>query len=202
MSSTNPKHSPNALNIAVDPLSYVDRLEHRQLDQIKGVVIHCTELPELSEARAFGERILYQGTRTGNSGHFYITREGDIHQFVPLERVAHHVSGFNTPTIGIELINLGRYPKWHEVDQQDDGEAYSDAQIASLLTLLNKLQADLPSVEYITGHEDLDQRMVPASDDPNKKVRRRRDPGPLFPWDQVVAGTELRRVYGPEELDH
>ena len=35
---------------------------------------------------------------------------------------------------------------------------------------------------------------VEASDDPALKVRRKRDPGPLFPWDAVLAVVPLRRL--------
>jgi N-acetylmuramoyl-L-alanine amidase len=46
----------------------------------------------------------------------------------------------------------------------------------------------------IAGHEDLDTAMVPASDDPARQVPRKRDPGPLFPWDEIVPACGLVRV--------
>ena len=39
--------------------------------------------------------------------------------------------------------------------------------------------------------------MEPASDDPSKQVRRKRDPGPLFPWDHVLANVPLQRLVAP-----
>jgi len=37
-------------------------------------------------------------------------------------------------------------------------------------------------------------RMEPASDDPSIMLPRRQDPGPLFPWDEVVPASGLQRV--------
>ncbi|MEM7054432.1 MAG: N-acetylmuramoyl-L-alanine amidase, partial [Pseudomonadota bacterium] len=99
-------------DVVIRPLGYVDNLERRALDQIRRVVMHATELPDLAEARDYGERVLYENSATGNSGHFYIDRDGSIEQWVPLERIAHHVRDHNADTIGIELVNRGRYPDW------------------------------------------------------------------------------------------
>ena len=72
------------------------------------MVIHCTELPDLGMARGFGEKVMHKNSHTGNSGHFYIDRDGSIEEWVPVNRVAHHVRGFNSKSIGIELVNNGR----------------------------------------------------------------------------------------------
>ena len=76
------------------------------------VVIHCTELPDLPMARSYAERIHYPTSATGNCGHFYVDRDGAVEQWVPLDRTAHHVRGFNRQSVGIELVNSGRYPDW------------------------------------------------------------------------------------------
>jgi hypothetical protein len=87
------------------PLPYVDQLQARPREAVTLVVIHCTELPDLAMAREFGERILYAETGTGNSGHYYIDRDGRIHEFVPVTRIAHHTRGYNPQSVGIELVN-------------------------------------------------------------------------------------------------
>ena len=71
---------------------------------------------------------------------------------------------------------------------------YTDAQIEALSRLVDELQAQVPSLRFIAGHEDLDTTEVAATDDPDVKVRRKRDPGPMFPWDRVMAGTGLVRL--------
>src|SRR3546814_6277055 len=71
----------------VSPLAYEDRLDARPLSQVDLVVIHCTELPDLAIAREYGERVLHIGSGTGNSGHYYVDRNGDCHRFVAPDRV-------------------------------------------------------------------------------------------------------------------
>jgi len=79
-------------------LPYVPRLGLRPLTVIDLVVIHCTELPDLA-ARVYGEKVLYPetgaGAGTGNSGHWYIDRDGRIVEYVLPGRMAHHVRGLN-----------------------------------------------------------------------------------------------------------
>jgi len=174
-------------------LPYVDLLQARDARDIDLVVIHCTELPDLAMAREYGERVLH-ASGTGNSGHYYIDRDGAIHRFVPDTRVAHHVRGYNGRAIGIELVNLGRYPDWLHSDAQAMSESYPDVQIEALAALLEHLRAALPSLRHVAGHEDLDTGHVPASDDPARTVRRKLDPGPLFPWTRLLAATPLQRL--------
>ena len=184
---------PPPLPITVELLPYEARLDARPLAQIDLVVIHCTELPDMAMAREFGERVLYD-SGTGNSGHYYIDRDGTVVQYVPLQRIAHHVRGYNPRAIGIELVNTGRYPHWQDSRHQAMDEPYTEAQIASLITLLHRLQAELPSLRQIAGHEDLDTATTAASDDPSAQVPRKRDPGPLFPWPRVLEAVQLERL--------
>jgi N-acetylmuramoyl-L-alanine amidase len=174
-------------------LPYADKLQPRRVEDIDLIVIHCTELPDLTTAREYGERILYD-SGTGNSGHYYIDRDGTTHRFIPNERIAHHVRGHNLRAIGIELVNTGRFPHWLDSRHQAMDEPYPEAQIAALVRLLRLLARDLPNLALIAGHEDLDREQVPASDDASRRVFRKRDPGECFPWEQVLAQASLRRV--------
>jgi len=185
---------PPALPIAFDPLPYQERLDAREAATIDLVVVHCTELPDLAMARRFGEEELYEGSRTGNSGHYYIDRDGSVHQYVAIDRVAHHVRGYNARAIGVELVNRGRYPDWLAASHQAMDEPYRAAQVESLIALVQVLHAQVPSLRFIAGHEDLDTTEVAATDDPDVKVRRKRDPGPRFPWDEVLARIPLQRI--------
>jgi N-acetylmuramoyl-L-alanine amidase len=175
----------------IEPLPYCARLQTRPLDAIEGVVIHCTELPDLATARVYGERIHHAASGTGNSGHYYIEADGRVHQWVPLDRVAHHVRGYNPGSIGIELCNPGRFPDWFDSRRQTMTTPYPDAQIDALVALLRGLRGALPTLAWISGHELLDTERVPASDDPDQRVYRKRDPGPLFPWPRVLAAVDL-----------
>ena len=179
--------------IHLQPLPYVDALAARDPAAIDTVVLHCTELPDLATARACGERVHY-ASGTGNSGHYYIDRDGSVHQWVDPAYVAHHVRGYNARAIGIELVNIGRYPDWLAANDQHMREPYPAAQVDALLALLQALQVELPSLRFIAGHEDLDTTRVAASNDAEVLVQRKLDPGPLFPWSQVMQSTALQRL--------
>ncbi len=180
--------------ILVAPLSYEAKLEARDPSDIDLVVVHCTELPDLATARAYGERVLHAASGTGNSGHFYIDRDGSTHRWVGVDRVAHHVRGHNPRSVGIELVNRGRFPDWLDSRHQTMQEPYPAVQIDALVALLGWLRTRLPALTRIAGHEDLDTDLVEASDDPALRVHRKRDPGPLFPWAQVLEAVPLSRI--------
>lgn len=190
------KSAPDVIDA---PLPYVELLGLRATADIDLIVIHCTELPDLATAREYGEQIHYPQSGTGNSGHFYIDRDGSISRWVPENRIAHHVRGRNAHSIGIELMNTGRFPRWLDSQHQAMDEAYTPAQIEALIALLEDLQARFPSIKHIAGHEDLDTNEVEASDDPTRLVRRKRDPGPMFPWTRVLAGSALQRIQNSAE---
>ena len=175
------------------PLPYVHRLARRDPAHVDLCVIHCTELPDLDMARSYGERELYPDSGTGASGHFYIERNGAVTRFVDPARSAHHTRGYNPRSVGIELVNLGRYPDWFHTGRQVMTDPYPPVQIEALLALIGMLRAQFPALTSIAGHEDLDRAMVPSSDDPAREVRRKLDPGPMFPWDTVLARSGLRR---------
>jgi N-acetylmuramoyl-L-alanine amidase len=184
---------PPALPLHAWLLPYEERLEARPREQVDLVVIHCTELPDLATAREYGERVHYDAG-TGNSGHFYIDRDGAVHVFVRPERMAHHTRGYNPRSVGIELVNTGRYPDWFDTRRQVMAEPYTPAQIDALVALLARLKAELPNLRHIAGHEDLDTAQVSASDDPTQQVFRKRDPGPQFDWARVLRESGLERI--------
>jgi len=172
-------------------LPYAHRLVSRPTDAIDLVVIHCTELPDLATAREYGQHIHYPDSGTGNSGHFYIERNGNVEQWVPLDRVAHHVRNYNERSIGIELVNTGRFPDWFDSRNQLMKEPYPAAQIKALISLLNRLAEDYSCLTKIIGHASLDTETVVASDQPARRVFRKLDPGPEFPWEEVLSSVSL-----------
>jgi N-acetylmuramoyl-L-alanine amidase len=185
--------TPPAPPVIELPLPYVERLQQRPLAQVELVVLHCTELPDLATAREYGERVLYD-SGTGNSGHYYIDRDGTVLRYVPEDRIAHHVRGHNERAIGIELVNTGRFPDWLDSRHQAMDEPYPDVQVDALVGLLDRLAGELPALRHIAGHEDLDREQVAASDDPAVLVQRKLDPGPRFPWEHVLAAIPLQRL--------
>lgn len=172
------------------PVSYEDRLARRALADIDLVVVHCTELPDFASARTYAERVVYAGSGTGNCGHYYIGRDGTTFEYVSPQWVAHHCVGVNARAIGIELDHPGRWPDWLDARHQRITLPYPEPQIAALLHLLTAhLRPLLPALRWIAGHEELDQRRVPASADPALEVHRKRDPGESFPWPVVETAS-------------
>ena len=163
------------------PLPYIEHLPERTPETVELLVIHCTELPDLAMAREYGERVRYESGE-GHSGHYYIDRDGTIQCYVPGTRIARHVRGHNANSIGIELVNRGRYPLWWDSRHQQMSEPYPAAQIAALKALIDRLRQEYPALHRIAGHAELDTAHVPASDDATLHVPRKMDPGPLFPW--------------------
>jgi N-acetylmuramoyl-L-alanine amidase len=73
-------------------------------------------------------------------------------------------------------------------------EPYTDMQIRATSALLLQLKTVLPNLQLIAGHEDLDTAEVEASDNPERWVRRKCDPGPHFPWSRILSETGLTRL--------
>jgi N-acetylmuramoyl-L-alanine amidase len=63
-----------------------------------------------------------------------------------------------------------------------------------LIDLINHLHRTIPSLKHIAGHEDLDTSMMPASNDDKQQVRRKIDPGPLFPWQYIMNNIQLINI--------
>ena len=107
------------------------------------------------------------------SAHVFITREGQIHQFVPFHLRAYHAgrSSFydeiecNDFSVGVEL-------------EGTDNTPYTEAQYENLARLTRALMSAYPSItpDRITGHEHI----APG---------RKTDPGPAFDWDHYFTHT-------------
>ena len=110
-------------------------------------------------------------------------------------RIAHHARGFNERSIGIELVNRGRFPEWLHSRRQQMDEPYTQQQIDRLAELIRWLCSTMDRLQKIAGHEDLDMEYVPAADDASLRVRRKLDPGPLFPWNQLIPKVPLCRYF-------
>ena len=102
------------------------------------------------------------------SAHFLIRRDGELVQFVPIERRAWHAGasswrgrgGCNDFSIGVELEGI------------DDG-VFTDAQYARLARLIRQLRSRLP-LRDVAAHSDI----APG---------RKTDPGAYFDWPRLLA---------------
>jgi AmpD protein len=107
------------------------------------------------------------------SAHFLVRRDGELVQFVPVERRAWHAgasswrgrSACNDFSVGIEL-------------EGSDDSPFADPQYAALALLLMDLRSRLP-LRDVAAHSDI----APG---------RKTDPGPRFDWTRLFA--ELARA--------
>lgn len=131
------------------------------------IVIHFTDQHSVQQSLE-----TLRGSNSGGpvSAHYLVGANGHIYQLVSDQLRAWHggsghwgtITDINSASIGIELDNDGHTP-------------FAPAQIHSLLRLLTDLTERL-GIErtQIIGHEDF-------------APRRKVDPGPLFPWQQLAA---------------
>ena len=113
------------------------------------IIIHCSGTPEgkfLSAEACRQDHIQHRGFRDIGY-HFYITRDGEICQGRPLEKVGAHCRDHNTHSIGICYeggLDIAGRPQ----------DTRTLAQRGSLLALLRELRKRFPKA-LIVGHHDL-----------------------------------------------
>lgn len=142
---------------------------------VRQVVIHATGGPDCDPSRRFRGGTL-DGIVTHflrNQGrisiHYLIGRDGEVVRMVPESMVAYHTRGQNADSVGIELINDG-----------DGRDPFADAQIAALTSLLRDILDRYGLTESdIRTHAELDDSSLTCN---GKRIKRKQDPGPAFPW--------------------
>ena len=109
------------------------------------------------------------------SSHFFISRVGEITQFVPLDKRAWHAGvscyqgreNINDCSIGIELEGTDDLP-------------YTDEQYSALVSLTNQLMCEYPiNSSNIVGHSDI-------------APERKTDPGKAFDWYRYLSAIEVK----------
>ena len=152
-----------------------------QAEVIDLLVIHCISLPEGQYGTGYVKDLFLnqldcsahasfadlKGLKV--SAHFFMSREGELHQFVSVFERAWHAGASqfqgrgncNDFSIGVEL-------------EGTDKTTFTDAQYAALTELIKTLQQQFPAItaERIVGHSDI----APG---------RKTDPGIGFDWQRI-----------------
>lgn len=156
--------------------------------QVAEIIVHATGGPFCQGGRVTfspagtAERMKAFFERSGAvSIHYIVGQDGQVLKSVPEDEIAIHAVNHNDQAIGIELINAG-----------DGREPYPEAQVRAVTKLIREIQARwrIPLAQ-VKGHEEVDRSQFACG---GRQVRRKQDPGPLFPWNRVKA--ELRIAEG------
>lgn len=161
-----------------------------QDSRVRYVVLHYTW-----ENKADSLAIL---TEQDVSAHYLITDDepAQVWQLVDEHRRAWHagasswygVSGINTGSIGIEMVNLGAREQGPGIpERREDWDAFSASQMQRLIALLQ---------DIVARHKIRPQNIVAHSDiAPQRKI----DPGPNFDWQQL-AQAGLGRWFNAQQV--
>jgi len=138
------------------------------------LILHYTQITPKSKVLDY-----FHHPYTQASCHFIVDESGEITPCVPLEKTAWHAGisqwkthkGLNKISVGIEIV----YSPFSF--QKAAFPPFSHAQKTAILRLLKELTThyNLPT-HHILGHSDI------ALDRPESPIKRKVDPGPLFPW--------------------
>ena len=155
------------------------------------IVVHSISLPPGDYGNANVQRLFtnqldweahpyFQGIRGLQvSSHFFISRTGELWQFVSCDARAWHAgqssyrgrSNCNDDSVGIELEGL-------------EGSTFDAPQYETLSALCSALMAQYP-IAHIAGHEHI------APD-------RKEDPGPGFDWQRLQRSAALAKALMPK----
>lgn len=153
--------------------------------KVTEIIVHATGGPFCQSGKVVfspsgtGESIKKFFEKSGAvSIHYIVDRDGSVLKSVPEDEVAIHAVAHNENAIGIELINHG-----------DGRDAYPDVQVQALGKLIRGIQQrwNIP-LSQVKGHEDVDRSTFDCA---GKSARRKQDPGPLFPWQQVKTQLQV-----------
>lgn len=116
------------------------------------IIIHCSATPEgrsLSFEECRRDHIMHRHFRDIGY-HFYITRDGTVHDGRPIEKVGAHCEGHNSHSIGI----------YYEGGLDANGkpaDTRTEAQRKALKSLVERIHRLFPKA-LIVGHHDLNPR--------------------------------------------
>lgn len=113
------------------------------------IVIHCSATKASTDYTV--ERLKEDHLARGFNDigyHFYITKDGTVHECRPIEKVGAHAKGYNSNSIGI----------CYEGGLDEDGkpkDTRTDAQKSAIKELVGELATKYPTIRKVVGHRDL-----------------------------------------------
>ena len=137
----------------------LDEYQTRDTSKVDKIILHHTGD---SSARQTYTTLKSRGL----SVHYIIDRDGTIYYAVDEQYLAYHAKGYNTGSIGIEIVNTGY------ADME-----YTEAQYESVKELIVDIASRWPNIsvdnEHVLGHFEADDRGW------------KWDPSPNFDWSMI-----------------
>ena len=116
------------------------------------IIIHCSATPDgrsLSFEECRRDHIMHRHFRDIGY-HFYITRDGTVHDGRPIEKIGAHCEGHNSHSIGICYeggLNVNGKP----------ADTRTEAQRKAMKSLIERMHRLFPKA-LVVGHHDLNPR--------------------------------------------
>lgn len=154
---------------------------------IDTIVLHTTEVS------LAGTIDIFQDAQTQVSAHFVVAPDGVIYEMVAPGGRAWHATYYNHRSIGIEMVGFAGRP-----DTWNDNNLRSLTELVAWLTLA---YPDIPLAHPVGDAYDFPNNRY---DQPGLVAHgqiqpwNRTDPGPFFPWNQVVADARGIHAAVPE----
>ncbi len=135
----------------------------RKIDKI---IIHCSATPEFKD---FGVKDIRDWHVNGNGWsdvgyHYVIKLDGEVQLGRPEQKIGAHVKGKNRSSVGVCYI--GGMDK----NMENWLDTRTDAQKASLLTLIKELQQKYPG-SIVYGHKDFTSKKACPSFDAKEEYK-------------------------------
>lgn len=122
--------------------------------RIDYIAVHCTATPEGRELTVEDIRKIHKANGWSDIGyHYVIYRDGTVHQGRDVDVSGAHVKGYNAHSIGVVYVGGLENKPGVPYGQQKPKDTRTEAQKASLLSLLMDLRRLYPKAK-IQGHRD------------------------------------------------
>jgi N-acetylmuramoyl-L-alanine amidase len=127
-----------------------DRLEDPEM-----IVVHFTAFATMRESLDFFRPTLLtsrddikSGGRVNVSAHYLVDKEGEIYRMAGDDILCRHIIGFNHVALGIENVAA-------------DERGLTEAQLAADAALIAELARRHPTVKFLIGHHEYEDRSLP-----------------------------------------
>lgn len=156
-------------------------VETAELREPRLIVLHYTAFPTLEKSLAFflparldtvQRRDIASGGAVNVSTHYLVDLDGTVYQLASEKVICRHTIGFNYTAISIENVGSG-------------SSDLTRAQVESDAALVSRIKTRHPSIDYLIGHQEYQDRSRPHFSlyrelDRSYRFTPKHDPGVLF----------------------